>query len=480
MVNFILNENEVSTALPPGMLLLDFIRYSQHLKGTKIGCREGDCGACTILVGEIAGEKIRYRTATSCLMPIGNANGKHIVTIEGINSVGLNPIQQAMVDEGATQCGFCTPGFVMSFAGHCLSGNEPTTKNAVASIDGNICRCTGYKSIERAATRINELLISRREETASKFAVENNILPEYFLQIEARLKLLNSELDVLQIDLSSDRSINFLAGGTDLYVQKHDAMTSSDISFLSEKSFLKGISKEGNRCIMGASTTVTDLCESEIISAHFPHFTKFAKLVSSTQIRNMATLAGNFVNASPIGDFTVFFLALDAVLVLSDGDKMREVPLRNFYKGYKVLDKKPEEFLEKIYFELPYEYSKFNFEKVSKRTHLDIASVNTAIKLTINANKIEKANVSAGGVAPVPLFLSKASAFLSGKSVSPEVIEEAIQIAQAEIAPISDARGSEEYKRLLLSQLMKAHFIEMFPSLKAELSLALCFTNRIK
>ncbi len=463
MVNFILNENEVSTALPPGMLLLDFIRYSQHLKGTKIGCREGDCGACTILVGEIAGEKMRYRTATSCLMPIGNANGKHIVTIEGINSVGLNPIQQAMVDEGATQCGFCTPGFVMSFAGHCLSGNEPTSKNAVAAIDGNICRCTGYKSIERAATRINELLIGMREEAASKFAVENNILPEYFSQIEARLKLLNSELVISQ----TDPSINFLGGGTDLYVQKHDSMTNSDISFLSEKSFLKGISKEGNRCIMGASTTVTDLCESEIISAHFPHFTKFAKLVSSTQIRNMATLAGNFVNASPIGDFTVFFLALDAVLVLSDGDKMREVPLRNFYKGYKVLDKKPEEFLEKIYFELPDEYSKFNFEKVSKRTHLDIASVNTAMKLTISGNKITKANVSAGGVAPVPLFLSKASAFLSGKSVSPEVIEEAIQIAQTETAPISDARGSEEYKRLLLSQLIKAHFIELFPELES-------------
>ncbi|MCX6275589.1 MAG: FAD binding domain-containing protein [Bacteroidetes bacterium] len=463
MVSFILNENEVSTALPPGMLLLDFIRYRQHLKGTKIGCREGDCGACTILVGEIAGEKMRYRTATSCLMPIGNANGKHIVTIEGINSVGLNAIQQAMVDEGATQCGFCTPGFVMSFAGHCMSGNEPTKKNAIASIDGNICRCTGYKSIERAATRINDLLIDRREGSPSKFAVENKILPEYFSQIEARLKLLNGELVILK----TDRAINFLAGGTDLYVQKHDSMTNSDIRFLSEKSFLKGISKEGNRCRMGASTTVTDLCESEIILAHFPHFTKFAKLVSSTQIRNMATLAGNFVNASPIGDFTVYFLALDAVLVLSDGDKMRELPLRNFYKGYKVLDKKPEEFLEKIYFELPEEHSKFNFEKVSKRTHLDIASVNTAMKLTMSGNMITKANVSAGGVAPVPLFLTKASAFLSGKSVSPETVEEAIHIAQTEISPISDTRGSEEYKRLLLSQLIKAHFIELFPELES-------------
>jgi xanthine dehydrogenase small subunit len=290
-------------------------------------------------------------------------------------------------------------------------------------------------------------------------------LPEYFSQIEDRLELLNNELLISQADLSTDQSLNFVAGGTDLYVQKHDSMTNAKISFTSEKSFLKGITKEGNRCIMGASTTVADLCESEVISAHFPAFAKYAKLVSSTQIRNMATLAGNFVNASPIGDFTVFFLALDAVLVLSDGEKIREVRLRNFYKGYKVLDKNPEEFLEKIYFELPDSNSKFNFEKVSKRTHLDIASVNTAMKLTLRDTKITKANVSAGGVAPVPLFLSKVSEFLSGKLVSFDIIEEAIQIAQTEISPISDSRGSEEYKRLLLSQLIKAHFTELFPQI---------------
>ena len=470
MVKFILNENEVSTALPSGMVLLDFIRYHQQLKGTKIGCREGDCGACTILVGEIYGDEMRYRSATSCLMPIGNANGKHIVTIEGINSSGLNPIQQAMADEGATQCGFCTPGFVMSFAGHCLSGNEPTTNNAIACIDGNICRCTGYKSIERAAVRINELLAGRREEAASKFAVENNILPEYFSEIKTRLKLLNGALVNLHSEKTTEHQINFLAGGTDLYVQKHDAMIRADISFLAANGLLSGISKDGNRCILGATTTVTDLSDSEIISTHFPAFAKYARLVSSTQIRNMATLAGNFVNASPIGDFTVFFLALNAVLVLSDGENIREVPLNKFYKGYKVLDKKPEEFLEKIYFDLPDENSKFNFEKVSKRTHLDIAGVNTAILLSMKGSIIVKANISAGGVAPIPLFLSKTSAFLAAKAVSAEMIEEAIHIAQTEIAPISDARGSGEYKRLLLSQLIKAHFIELFPSMKREMS----------
>ena len=138
MIKFILNEKEVSTDLPPGMVMLDFIRYHQHLKGTKIGCREGDCGACTVLVGELMEGSVRYRSFTSCLMPIGNAGGKHIVSIEGINMDGLNPIQEAMSNEGATQCGFCTPGFVMSLAGHCLSDKKSTEQNVLASIDGKV------------------------------------------------------------------------------------------------------------------------------------------------------------------------------------------------------------------------------------------------------------------------------------------------------------------------------------------------------
>ena len=152
MLQFILNDKTIATDNPSGMTMLDFIRYYQHLMGTKIGCREGDCGACTVLVGEIVDDKLVYESMTSCLLPIANANGKHIVTIEGINFPDtLNPIQLAMADEGATQCGFCTPGFVVSLAGFCLSNKS---ENAIAAVDGNICRCTGYKSIERAANKI--------------------------------------------------------------------------------------------------------------------------------------------------------------------------------------------------------------------------------------------------------------------------------------------------------------------------------------
>lgn len=457
MIRFILNEKEIATDLPPGMVLLDFIRYHQHLTGTKIGCREGDCGACTILAGKIVNGILQYESMTSCLMPLGNAQGKHIVSIEGLNFENkLNPVQQAMADAGATQCGFCTPGFVVSLAGFCLSGKDATRQNAVAAIDGNICRCTGYKSIERAVGKVAEFMKEKNGEEPAEFVANKKILPEYFSGIKNRLEtLMNAGFPVKDSRLLTHP----VGGGTDLYVQKHDEMNEAEINFVFDNPELNGIYKEDNKCFIGASSTVSDLLNSPIFIEAFPEFGRYVKLVSSTPIRNMATIAGNFINASPIGDFTIFFLALNSQLMLSDGKNKRELPLRKLYKSYKVLDKKPDEIIEKIWFDLPGKNSCFNFEKVSKRTHLDIASVNSAIFISMNGDKIEKAGLSAGGIGPVPMYLQKTSDFLAGKKISDEVIHEAIEIMKTEISPISDARGSKEYKILLLGQLIKAHFL---------------------
>jgi xanthine dehydrogenase small subunit len=483
LIRFILNEKEISTDLPPGMVLLDFIRYHEHLTGTKIGCREGDCGACTVLVGELsAGSngkngELKYQSSTCCLMPLGNAHGKHIVTIEGINpavAARLNHIQQAMADAGATQCGFCTPGFVMSLAGFCLSNKETTKKNAIAAIDGNICRCTGYKSIERAAAGISKIMKERKDEDATQFVARKKILPGYFASIKERLSALATKTDGELY--AAKETIQLVGGGTDLYVQKHDEIKDAAIRIMFDHPELNGIIKEGNKCIVGPSATVSDLKESPIINKIFPEFHRYAKLVSSTPIRNMATIAGNFINASPIGDFTIFFLALDAHLTLTlpingEGNvntQKRVLPLRKLYKGYKQLDKTVDEYIEKIWFELADENTLFNFEKVSKRTHLDIASVNSAISITMNGKNIADAGISAGGVGPIPMYLQKTSEILKGKLLSEELVHEMIEVAQSEISPISDARGTEQYKRLLLGQLIKAHFITLFPELKIE------------
>jgi xanthine dehydrogenase small subunit len=380
-----------------------------------------------------------------------------------------------MADEGATQCGFCTPGFVMSLAGFCLSDKGATKQNAIAAVDGNICRCTGYKSIERAACKLADIMNERNGEEMTFFVANRKILPGYFAGIKDRLRsILKTELPTP----GSRLKIQFVGGGTDLYVQKHDEMNDADIRFIFDEPGLNGITRDGNKCIMGPSVTVTDLMNSSIIREAFPSFHQYAKLISSTPIRNMATIAGNFINASPIGDFTIFFLALNAQLGLTpnpspngEGSNIisgREIALRSFYKGYKELNKNPEEYVEQIWFELPDKNSFFNFEKVSKRTHLDIASVNSAISLTMNGDEIAKAGLSAGGVGPVPMYLKKTSEYLIGKKINDELINGAIELMRTEISPISDARGTKEYKTLLLGQLIKGHFMKLFPEMTTE------------
>lgn len=468
MIQFILNNETIATSLPPGTVLLDFIRYHRNLCGTKIGCREGDCGACTVLVGEYQNGSVHYQSMTSCLMPIGNAHTKHIITIEGINFTGLTPVQQALADEGATQCGFCTPGFVVSLTGFCLGNAPATAANAVSAIDGNICRCTGYKSIERAAAKVAAVVAAGEEEDRIGFLTRNNIVPEYFDGIKERLKQLQETITTrLLPDLAaSQERPRILGGGTDLYVQQHAEMTNAAIHFLFDHPELTKIKKEGNTCIIGASVTVSDLMASPVINEAIPGFYNYAKLVSSTPIRNMATLAGNFINASPIGDFTIMFLALDAQITFSEGSRQRSIPLRQLYKGYKQLDKTPGETISSISFTLPDASSFFHFEKVSKRTHLDIASVNTAIRLQLKGDIVEEAGIAAGGVGPVPLYLEKTSNFIKGKIITAALIREAIAVMLTEISPISDVRGTKEYKTLLLSQLIKAHFLSLFPKNK--------------
>lgn len=438
------------------MVLLDFVRYQQHLTGTKVGCNEGDCGACTLLVGELKNNELQYCSLTSCLTPLGNVHGKHVVTIEGLNMEGLNPIQQAMYDESATQCGFCTPGFIVSLAGFCLSGKNATTQNVIAAIDGNICRCTGYKSIERAAGKIAQLMQGRQSAEPIAFVSEQKILPAWFTTIKQRLHALRTELNG---QLHPETVNEWVGGGTDLYVQKHGTMKDATIRFLLDDDKLKGITQQGNRCTIGASATVTDICESPVMQQYFPRLADYMKLVSSTPIRNIATVGGNLINASPIGDLTIFLLALDAMLVFNNGEQRRELPLRQLYKGYKTLDKQPDEHLESISFELPGNDTAFNFEKVSKRTNLDIASVNSAICVTMQGDIIQQVRIAAGGVAPVPKLLEKTNAFLKGKPVNETTIDQAVAIAQTDITPISDARGTADYKRLLLGQLIKAHFM---------------------
>lgn len=513
-IRFICNNRDTETEKPAGMTVLDFLRRDLRLTGTKEGCREGDCGACTILVGEFSEieGRVVYRAVNSCLLPLGEIAGKHVVTIEGINperdagsETGaqsalppLNPIQELFVQENASQCGFCTPGFIVSLTWFFLESSEITVEKAFEAVAGNICRCTGYESIKRAIRKLTDRFaetfsIPRDGDVRARtgILIEAGIIPSYFTGISERLsgikRTARSESEAaLAPGLQSKRdAAAIIAGGTDLYVQKPDYLEEHPVNFISSQPSLSGIEIGGGECRIGAGTTVETLKASPELIGIIPKMDEYLNLIASAQIRRQATVGGNIINASPIGDLSIMFLALGSECVLADGSANgtdggdRRVPLKDFFLGYKKLDIRKEEILEAVLFPVPSVDSLFNFEKVSRRTHLDIASVNSAALITLEGDEIEapgsefsaerriaEAFLSAGGVAPVPLYLRGTSRYLRGKPVTAEVIKQAADIADGEASPIDDIRGSSEYKRLLLRRLIYAHFIKLFPEQK--------------
>jgi len=459
MIEFILNNKLIQTNENSGITLLDFIRENQQLKGTKIGCREGDCGACTVLVGTLQKNgTVQYQSITSCISPLGNAQGTHIITVDGTNLLNkLTKPQQIISDNYATQCGFCTPGFVVSLTGLALKNNINSYDDGLNAISGNICRCTGYKSIEKATKQIVDHLYKKDVNSPIEWLIDNNYIPKYFADIPLKLSNIKSKI-------KKAKNTNFIAGGTDLYVKHADLFSDEDLNLLTVNNELRGISFYKNNCVIGGATSVTDVMYNNAMQVYFPKIQQYLKLVSSEQIRNMSTLAGNFVNASPIGDMTILFLALNSKITIKNAsNKLRTIALKDFYKSYKDYDLQKGEIIVNIAFEVPDTSYHFNFEKVSKRTHLDIASVNSAICIKTKGEIIENVDLSIGGVAPIPKYLHKTSTFLINKEINFDVLRQANTIMQKEISPISDVRGSMEYKQLLARQLLYAHFIKLFP-----------------
>ncbi len=464
MIHFILNDKDISTSALRGTVLLDLIRKELHLTGTKEGCREGDCGACTVLLGEIINNQIQYKYINSCLMPLGDVHGKHVVTIEGLNRDELSPIQSAFVDEGGTQCGFCTPGFIVSLTGYFLNSQNYQAVDAIDSMNGNICRCTGYSGIKRAAEHAASAVTSSDNGRIEEL-IKSHFLPEYFNEIKERLNILNKKI-ASETGTDGDDKYQFLiSGGTDLYVQEWESIINSEVNLISSDKRFSFVEEVDGEIQIGSTTTISELENSPILQKYFSNFPNYLKLFGSIPIRNRATVGGNIVNASPIGDMTNILLALDSNVHITDGKSKRQIPLKNFFKGYKTLDLNKNELVTSLSFQIPRKNFGFNFEKVSKRTYLDIASVNSSMYIEFDEKQISEVRISAGGVAPIPMYLVKTRNHLLGKSISEDTAAEAGEIAMSEISPISDARGTAEYKSLLLRQLIFAHFVKLFPEI---------------
>ncbi len=477
-IRFLLNDRDVSTTEPAGLLVIDWLRRRQRQTGTKEGCKEGDCGACAVLVGELSrlppsvgteGEAVRYKPVTSCLMPLGELAGKHLVTIEGLNlslaplrgdSPQLTPVQRAIVEEGASQCGFCTPGIVVSMTGLLMQEGVRLDRDAVkTALSGHLCRCTGYRSLKAAGDTVCREV---GERTGVAALVADGRLPEYFRDVPARLRELLDDTETRTLEAPGSTEY-FVAGGTDLYVQRGDDLPEARLDVLNLHPRMNGIERQGGHLAVGALVTFEELAGHPQVRAMIPEIEDYMFLIASWQIRNRATLGGNVINASPIGDMTVLLLALDAQLKLQAAEATRRVPIREFYKGYKVLDKAPGEVLTEILIPALEPGTRVNWEKVSKRKCLDIASVNSAMVIRMDGDVVADARLAVGGVAPIPLELKRTRGALLGRSIDLETVRGALAVAQGEISPISDVRGSADYKRLLTRQLLIAHFTRLFP-----------------
>ncbi len=459
-IRLVMNQTLIIEQVNQGEVLVDFLRERQRLTGTRAACREGDCGSCMVLLGETTEQGLRYRPATSCLLPMGSLDRCHIVTIEGLNGPDLNPIQQALVDAGAIQCGFCTPGLVIALTAFFINTEQADPGAALDAVGGNLCRCTGYTGIKRAIAELCATieLASPDRQQRLQHLIDQRLLPDYFGRISNRLRAIPGKLGN-----AVNRQSVPVAGGTDLFVRQPEQMLLRPLQFVKQDPEFSGIAIEQQHCVIGAATTIEEMRNSPLLLTLFASLSKDLKLVCSASIRQQATVGGNLVNASPIADMGLFFLALDSSLTIAGEGRQRQVALRDFYRGYKRIDLRQNERLVAVRFTVPAATSRFSFEKVGKRKHLDIAAVNSALLIQHDGQRIEKAHLSAGGVAAVPLYLSAAGAFLQGQTINAQTLHSVLQLIQDEITPISDIRGSDAYKRLLLRQLVIAHFIKLFP-----------------
>ena len=470
-VRFFLNGRAEERAVAPETTLLELIRRDLELTGTKEGCGEGDCGACTVVIGEVVGERVRYKAAVSCLTPAVQLDGKHVITIEGMaHGSELHPIQQAIVEAHATQCGFCTPGIALVLLALYLENPAPTPDEVHAALSGNLCRCTGYVAIRKIPDFIDRIHVTpgemrpayldateaRQLEFAARCGSDDLLVEKggqvfFSAASEASLRAF--------LAARAGQPIQFVSGGSDVMVgikkrQQHPAC----LVDLTRLRALKEIRDEAHCLTFGAGVPLEDLAEAT--REGLPILGEAIGQMASRQVRTLATAAGNIANASPVADAVVVLMALDATLHLDGPDGARKLPLDAFFLGYKQLALKPGEWIRAISVEKG-RFCAVDFAKASKRKELDISAVNSALALDIEGKAIRAARLCCGGVGPTTLLMEKTSAFLVGKPFAEKTFVQAAEVVATEASPISDVRGSADYRRTAMKNLLVKHFVSL-------------------
>lgn len=467
MIKFLLNQElREEQALSPNTTVLQYLRERVGKTGTKEGCGSGDCGACTVVLGERDGDQLHYRSVNSCLTFVSTLHGKQLITVEDLQAKdgSLHPVQQAMVDFHGSQCGFCTPGFVMSM--FALSKNAPTAdKPAIyEALAGNLCRCTGYRPIIDAAHAISEQAplvddFSRYEaEVLEKLAsIDTDSLVT--LQGEGKVCYSPTSSDELAALLVKHPDAKLLAGGTDLALEVTQFYRElPTMIYVGDIADLKTLTEDDEQLVIGAARSLHECYEA--LSRVFPDLGELLDRFASLQIRNQGTLGGNIGNASPIGDAPPVLMALNARLVLRQGEQRRELAIEEYFLDYKKTALQSGEFIEKIIVPKPRANQHFKVYKLSKRLDDDISAVCGAFNLTIQDGVVHEARIAFGGMAAVPKRASGAEQALIGQPWNKATVNTAMQALAGDFEPLTDFRASKEYRSKIAINLLYKYFIE--------------------
>lgn len=461
-IKFYINGIYKEICVNPEDRLIDVIREKLGLLGSKEGCGDGDCGACTVVLGSISGDSVSYNAIVSCLTPVAKIHGKSLITVEGLqDNKALHLIQDSIVDKHGAQCGFCSPGIVMALFGLVARKANPTYEEMKTALAGNICRCTGYEGIKNAAKSVIKFI--------AKCSDDFDIVPHHIREVEKKLPLISKSLEsaTYKMPTDIDSLINYMkefpdsiivAGCTDIGVKKHITGNSLeyviDVSRIEE---LKVVEERGDNLFIGANLELQQIDTNKLLSNKLPVFRKLLPQMASEQIRNVATLGGNICNASPIGDCVVLLMALDASVLLCNPKKTeRIIPIRDFYKGYKITEKQNQEVLLGILIPKENYHMNISFIKSGKRNGVDIASVNSVSRISISKDKIVTWEIAIGGIAPTIIYQKLPEVAVE---TSVDEIKKMAKNIAVKFSPISDVRGSSEFRSLLIEGHIVKHFL---------------------
>jgi xanthine dehydrogenase small subunit len=467
-IRFLLNGEEISlTDVAPDLTLLDWLRLERRLRGSKEGCAEGDCGACTVLVGRLMGDEIVYDSVTACIRFVGSLHGTHVVTIEHLRGENgaLHPVQQAMVDHHGSQCGFCTPGFVMSLYGLWMRDPDPSRAAIERALQGNLCRCTGYAPIIRAGEAMGtygkpqgDPLWAERIVVKDKIRAINDGRRVEIGEGDQRI-IIPANLDDFASVYEVNPEARIVAGSTDvgLWVTKF-MRTIGPVIFIGHLQELKRIAENASEVRFYAGVSYSEALP--VISANFPQLGELWDRIAGEQIRNMGTIGGNIANGSPIGDTPPPFIALGAKLHLRKGEHRREIKLEDYFLAYGKQDRQPGEFVESVTVPLLPAGEKFATYKISKRRDEDISALCGAFRVFVNdAGTVGMARIAFGGMAATPKRAKAVEAALIGKPWTMETVEAVVSHFAEDYQPISDMRASADYRMLAAQNLLKRFFL---------------------